>query len=62
MFDLGKTRLENAVLMHKDVYRHSATRRTITRFMAIILIAVSIEGLLLMFKSAPSSTCSTASG
>jgi hypothetical protein len=52
VFDLGKTILEEEVLMHKDVYRHSSTRRTITRFMAAILIAVSIEGLLLMFKSA----------
>lgn len=52
VFDLGKTILEEEVLMHKDIYRHSSTRRTITRFMAAILIAVSIEGLLLMFKSA----------
>lgn len=52
VFDLGKTILEEEVLMHKDVYRHSSTRRTITRFMAAILIAVSIEGLLLTFKSA----------
>ncbi|SDZ94043.1 hypothetical protein SAMN05660964_00574 [Thiothrix caldifontis] len=37
--------------MHKDIFRHSSTRRTITRFMSAILIAVSIEALLLMFKS-----------
>ncbi len=52
VFDLGKTTLEEEVLMHKDIFRHSSTRRTITRFMAAILIAVSIESLLLMFKSA----------
>ena len=52
IFDLGKTVLEEEVLMHKDVYRHSSTRRTITRFIAAILIAVSIESLLLMFKAA----------
>ncbi len=52
VFDLGKTTLEEEVLMHKDIFRHSSTRRTITRFMAAILIAVSIEALLLMFKSA----------
>jgi hypothetical protein len=52
VFDLGKTTLEEEVLMHKDVFRHSSTRRTITRFVAAILIAVSIESLLLMFKSA----------
>lgn len=52
VFDLGRTILEEEVLMHKDIYRHSSTRRTITRFMAAILIAVSIEALLLMFRSA----------
>lgn len=52
IFDLGKTTLEEEVLMHKDIFRHSSTRRTITRFMAAILIAVSIEALLLMFKAA----------
>ena len=51
VFDLGKTTLEEEVLMHKDIFRHSSTRRTITRFIAAILIAVSIEALLLMFKS-----------
>lgn len=52
IFDLGKTTLEEEVLMHKDIFRHSSTRRTITRFIAAILIAVSIESLLLIFKSA----------
>lgn len=52
IFDLAKTTLEEEVLMHKDIFRHSSTRRTITRFMAAITIAVSIEALLLMFKSA----------
>ena len=52
VFDLGKTILEEEVLMHKDIFRHSSTRRTITRFIAAILIAVSIEALLLMFKAA----------
>jgi len=51
IFDLGKTTIEEEVLMHKDIFRHSSTRRTITRFIAAILIAVSIESLLLMFKS-----------
>jgi hypothetical protein len=52
IFDLAKTILEEEVLTHKDIFRHSATRRTITRFIAAILIAVSIESLLLMFKAA----------
>lgn len=51
IFDLAKTTLEEEVLMHKDIFRHSSTRRTITRFIAAIVIAVSIESLLLMFKS-----------
>ncbi len=38
--------------MHKDILRHSSTRRTFTRFIAAILIAVSIEALMLMFKGA----------
>lgn len=51
VFDLGKTTLEEEILLRKDIFRHSSTRRTITRFIAAILIAVSIESLLLMFKS-----------
>lgn len=51
IFDLAKTLLEEEVFMHKDIFRHSSTRRTITRFISAILIAVSIEALLLMFKS-----------
>ncbi|MEJ2610185.1 MAG: PDC sensor domain-containing protein [Candidatus Thiodiazotropha sp.] len=51
IFDLGKTVLEEEILAHKDIFRHSSTRRTITRFIAAILIAVSIEALLLMFKA-----------
>lgn len=62
IFDLGKTILEEEVLMHKDIFRHSSTRRTITRFMAAILIAVSIEALLLMFKSALGSGTHSAQG
>lgn len=52
IFDLGKTTLEEEVLLYKDILRHSSTRRTITRFIAAIIIAVSIEALLMVFKSA----------
>jgi methyl-accepting chemotaxis protein-like sensor len=52
IFDLGKTTLEEEVLLYKDILRHSSTRRTITRFIAAIIIAVSIEALLMIFKSA----------
>ena len=51
IFDLGKTILEEEVLVNKDIRNHDTTRRTISRFMAAIIIAVSIEALLLMFKS-----------
>jgi len=52
IFDLGKTTLEEEVLLYKDILRHSSTRRTITRFIGAIIIAVSIEALLMVFKSA----------
>ncbi|WP_237747526.1 PDC sensor domain-containing protein [Acidithiobacillus thiooxidans] len=52
VFDLSKTIFEEEVLLRKDVRRHSTTRRTLTRFFAAILIAVSIEGLMLVFKFA----------
>ena len=51
IFDLGKTILEEEVLANKDIHHHDTSRRTITRFMSAIIIAVSIESLLLMFKS-----------
>ncbi len=52
VFDLAKTIAEEEVLLRKDVRRHSSTRRTLTRFVAAIAIAVSIEGLMLVFKFA----------
>lgn len=52
IFDLAKTILEEEVLFYKDLSQHSSTRRTITRFIAAIIIAVSIEALLMVFKSA----------
>ncbi len=51
VFDLGKAILEEEVLSNKDIHHHDTSRRTITRFMSEIVIAVSIESLLLMFKS-----------
>ncbi|PAU63241.1 hypothetical protein BZL41_12640 [Pseudomonas sp. PIC25] len=51
IFDLGKTIIEEEVLLNKDIHHHDSTRRTITRFMSAIVIAVSIEALLLMFKT-----------
>jgi len=43
--------LEEEVLVSKDINHYNSTRRTIMRFMSAIIIAVSIEALLLMFKS-----------
>ncbi|MCH8552668.1 MAG: hypothetical protein LAT62_12070 [Natronospirillum sp.] len=51
IFDLGKTIIEEEVFLDKNLNHHGSTRRTISRFMSAILIAVSIEALLLMFKS-----------
>jgi hypothetical protein len=52
IFDLAKTILEEEVLFYKDLSQNSSTRRTITRFIAAIIIAMSIEALLMVFKSA----------
>ncbi|MCC4273808.1 PDC sensor domain-containing protein [Marinomonas communis] len=51
IFDLGKTILEEEVLSSKDINHYQSSRRTIMRFMSAIIIAVTIEALLLMFKS-----------
>jgi uncharacterized membrane protein len=50
IFDLAKTVFEEEVLISKDIKRNSTMRRTLTRFFSTILIAVSIEGLLLVFR------------
>jgi len=52
IFDLGKTTFEEEVLLYKDIMKHSSTRRTITRFIGAIIIALSIEALLMIFKAA----------
>ncbi|MCK5898152.1 MAG: Cache domain protein [Methylococcales bacterium] len=52
IFDLGKTILEEEVLLYKDLSEHNSTRRTITRFIAAIIIAVSFEALMLVFRAA----------
>lgn len=50
IFDLAKTIFEEEVILFKDPRRHSEIRKTITRFLASIIIAVSIEALMLVFK------------
>ncbi|MFT2111563.1 hypothetical protein [Marinomonas sp. 2405UD68-3] len=51
IFDFGKTILEEEVLVSIDINHYNSTRWTIMRFMSAIIIAVSIEALLLMLKS-----------
>ena len=51
IFDLGKTILEEEVLVSKDNRHHLSSRRTISRFMTTIIIAISIEALLLIFRA-----------
>ncbi|WP_297888072.1 cache domain-containing protein [Sulfurihydrogenibium sp.] len=50
IFDLAKTIFEEEVLLYKDPRRHSEIRKTLTRFLASIIIAISIEALMLVFK------------
>jgi hypothetical protein len=52
IFDLARTIFEEEVLIYKDPRKHSETRKTMTRFLASIIIAVSIEALMLVFKFA----------
>jgi len=50
IFDLAKTIFEEEVILFKNPRKHSEIRKTITRFLASIIIAVSIEALMLLFK------------
>lgn len=50
IFDLSKTVMEEEVLSKKDVKKTITTRKTLMKFISAILIATSIEGLMLIFK------------
>lgn len=50
IFELGKTVFEEEVILFKDPRRHSEIRKTLVRFLASVLVAVSIEALMLVFK------------
>jgi hypothetical protein len=50
IFDLAKTIFEEEVILFKDPRRHSEIRKTLTRFLASIIVAIAIEGLMLVFK------------
>lgn len=49
--DLVKTLFEEEIVFYKDINKPSPARRTVIRFMTAILIALSIETLVLVFKS-----------
>jgi hypothetical protein len=50
IFDLARTIFEEEILIYKDPRKHSEIRKTMTRFLVSIIIAVSIEALMLVFK------------
>jgi hypothetical protein len=53
IFELGKTTLEEEVLLYKDILMHSSTLRTITRYIAVIIIAallILVAGCLCLFR------------
>lgn len=52
LFDFAKTLFEEEVILERDARIHREIRRTLTRFVSSILIAISIEALLLVFKFA----------
>lgn len=52
VFDLVKTLYEEETLLYKDINKPSPARRTVIRFMTTILIALSIETLVQVFKAA----------
>lgn len=50
IFDLAKTTFEEEIILEKDPMKYSEVRRTLTRFLAAVTIAASIEVLTLIFK------------
>ena len=51
VFDFEKIIPEEEVFIPRDIYRHSSTQRTITRFISAVLIALLLEELLFLFKT-----------
>jgi hypothetical protein len=52
IFDLAKTLIEEEVLGRVKDYNPSGTHKTMVRFLGSIIIALSIEALMLVFKFA----------
>lgn len=50
IFDLAKTTFEEEIIFERDPMKYSEVRRTLTRFLAAVTIAASIEVLTLIFK------------
>ena len=50
ILDLGKTLWEEELIFYKDTTKPSPARRTVIRFITAILIALSIETLVQVFK------------
>ena len=50
IFDLAKTTFEEEIILEKDPMKYSEVRRSLTRFLAAVTIAASIEVLTLIFK------------
>lgn len=51
IIDVAKYMVEELVLLNKELREPAEARRTITKIMVIISIAVSIEGLVYVFKA-----------
>jgi hypothetical protein len=52
VFDVGRYLLEEEVRRHKELGSITEVRRTLTRFMVAIAIALSLEGLVGVFEAA----------
>lgn len=50
IFDLAKTIFEEELILEKDPFKYSEVRRTLTRFLVAVIIAASMEILMLIFK------------
>ena len=51
ILDIGKYMIEEEVFRSKELREPSEARKTITKIMTIIAIAVSVEGLIYIFKA-----------
>jgi hypothetical protein len=52
VFDVGRYILEKEVQRHKELTSFAEVRKTLTRFMVAIAVALSLEGLVGVFDAA----------